>query len=433
MLEVFINALIATFANLVVWSKLLNKNIDFKNHRVYIGFFISIISLMCNFVMVGQLLKIICVLLIILITAKYTFNLSFKDAIILSIINELIYIVSEVFVIILVVLITNIDNSQQLVNSFFNTIYANILISFVVVMVVHVSIVKKIYSITLKLVKNEKVYIIVITSFLIIAIATILFNFIYYDNNLILLLIICLTLLLSFVYFIIKDINIENNYLNIYGKYNSSLEALKSYEDILDKYKVSNHENKNQLLTIRHMLGKEQKNDVSKYIDGLIKNEYQDNEELMMETTKIPAGGLRALIYSKLIYMKNNNIEYVLKIDRKIRGIQLIELNQDLVLDICKIFGVFLDNSIDEVKKMSNGSVSIELYLLDEKLNIAISNNFDGFIDLDKISEIKYTTKGKGHGYGLTLVKDIISKNNNLENIKKINDNVFTQILKITI
>ena len=31
------------------------------------------------------------------------------------------------------------------------------------------------------------------------------------------------------------------------------------YEDILDKYKVSNHENKNQLLTIRNMISDKNK------------------------------------------------------------------------------------------------------------------------------------------------------------------------------
>ena len=71
--------------------------------------------------------------------------------------------------------------------------------------------------------------------------------------------------------------------------------------------------------------------------------------------------------------------------------------------------------------------------MLDETLNISITNYFEGVIDLDKMDETRYTTKGEGHGYGLTLVKEIIGKNPRLQNVRKINDNVFTQILKITL
>ena len=45
---------------------------------------------------------------------------------------------------------------------------------------------------------------------------------------------------------------------------------------------------------------------------------------------------------------------------------------------------------------------------------------------------MKYTTKGDGHGYGLTLVNKILSEETGkLENEKSINRDTFTQTLKI--
>ena len=82
-------------------------------------------------------------------------------------------------------------------------------------------------------------------------------------------------LILIVVYILIKK---ENEYTKIYDKYNTTLNSLKEYEDILDKYKVSNHENKNQLLTIRNMVLEKDKK-IAKYIDELVKNKIKDDEK----------------------------------------------------------------------------------------------------------------------------------------------------------
>ena len=68
---------------------------------------------------------------------------------------------------------------------------------------------------------------------------------------------------------------------------------------------------------------------------------------------------------------------------------------------------------------------------MDNELCIDITNNFKGSLDLDKINNKKYTTKGDGHGYGLTLVKQLLEESNKLENEKSINRDNFTQTLKI--
>lgn len=212
--------------------------------------------------------------------------------------------------------------------------------------------------------------------------------------------------------------------------YNKLLKKLQEAEIIMDKYKISNHETKNQLLMIRNMLEKNSINDTKKYIDKIIENDYQDDEALLIESAKIPSGGIRSLIYSKLIHMKNNNIKFNLEIDYKLR---FIELKEELILDICKIIGVFLDNAIEEILRIKKGVIEIKLYLFEERLNILISNTFENTIDLEKISNNRYTTKIGYRGYGLFIVKEIVRKNQNLENIRVIENHTFIQILKVNL
>ena len=54
--------------------------------------------------------------------------------------------------------------------------------------------------------------------------------------------------------------------------------------------------------------------------------------------------------------------------------------------------------------------------------------------DIDTLCEAGipiYTTKGKGHGYGLPVVKDIISKNENLRIAREINGDYYISKLYI--
>ena len=126
-----------------------------------------------------------------------------------------------------------------------------------------------------------------------------------------------------------------------------------------------------------------------------------------------------------------NKISYNLDIDKRIKTIDLIELDTNTIIDICKIIGVFIDNSLDEVKKLKNKNIQISLYLENKRLCIKVSNNYKGKLELDKINNEGYTTKGKNRGYGLSLVEQIVNRNNFLEHKTEINNNSFIQIISI--
>ena len=236
-----------------------------------------------------------------------------------------------------------------------------------------------------------------------------------------------------FIGIVITSKKLENKYDKISSKYQTSISSLKEYEVMIDKFRVDTHENKNEFLTIRNMLkDKNNKEDVIKYIDKIVDNKIKDNDKIMKKTAKIPSGGLRATIYSKLCLMEKLKIKYTLNISREVRTTDLIDLDEDLVLKICKILGVFLDNAIEAVKGLKKKEIAIDMYNIDNELCIDITNNFEGNLDLDKINNMKYTTKGEGHGYGLTLVNKLLEEESDkLENEKSINRDTFTQTLKI--
>ena len=171
---------------------------------------------------------------------------------------------------------------------------------------------------------------------------------------------------------------------------------------------------------------------IKDYVKALLRNELKDDEKLMNEVIVIPPGGLRGLIYSKLLTIKSKNIKHNLYVSKNVKTVDLINiLDVSTIIDTCQIIGVYIDNAIDEASKTKDSFIKIDIYTEKKHLFISVSNSFISNIEIEKIDNIGYTTKGEGHGYGLSLTKSLIEKDLRLSNQKKINGNVFTQILKI--
>lgn len=149
----------------------------------------------------------------------------------------------------------------------------------------------------------------------------------------------------------------------------------------------------------------------------------------MQQSTIIPAGGLRGLIYSKMLLMNNKNIDFDLSIDKGMRTMELISLGEQTLLDICTIMGVFLDNAIEAVDGLEEKFIDLEMNVESKKLYISVTNNFEGAIDLDHISDKGFSSKGGSHGYGLSLVKELVDFNDLLQNKRTISHDEFTQTL----
>ena len=436
MLEIFsitniLGGLINSFAYIYIWTKLLGEKINFKGKRYYIVQVLFMFSLISNYLLIDQLARIIFVVIMMSVFCYMLYKRSIQDSIITAFLSQIIMMISEIIFVMFLTMILQ-KNPNEMVQSVAGGLLCNIGISLVSILISKLKFIHNTYLRLSKLFKSFNTKF----TFTILIIILISINFIfvaiYYKYNMIYVLI--TNALISIFYFFIcfKFFSAENKYNNITNKYNTTINSLKEYEDILDMYRVSNHENKNQLLTIRSMIINKDKN-IPAYIDKVIDNKIKDDERLMFDTSKIPAGGLRAVIYSKMLYMKENNIKFNLKVNRQVRTVELIELGDDLMLDVCKIVGVFLDNAIEAVASLKNKIVNIDLSTDDEFLNIEISNNFEGAIDIEELDTKGYTTKSSGHGYGLSLVKEIINKNNKLINERKINRDVFIQKLKIKV
>lgn len=94
--------------------------------------------------------------------------------------------------------------------------------------------------------------------------------------------------------------------------------------------------------------------------------------------------------------------------------IEISEYNQDNKLKLDKIDGNWI-------------------YILDIEVHAEFVNTFSGIIDLSRLNEIDYSTKGETHGVGLPLVNKITRQNKRFKCGPKIMNNFFIQHLIIKI
>lgn len=191
-------------------------------------------------------------------------------------------------------------------------------------------------------------------------------------------------------------------------KYDQMLEYVTTFEEWIDNENMNIHESKNQLATLRGMVLKNKK--AVNYIDNIIKERVNIDERINGELKRLPKGGLKGLIYYKLTIANNNDVKLFIDVSSDIESkFSLLTEEENKIL--CRLIGIFLDNAIEASMESEKRTVFCEIYLGDNNLVIAISNTFLKNVELSKMYENGYSTKGKNRGKGLYLATKVANKN----------------------
>ncbi|MGN0143641.1 MAG: sensor histidine kinase [Clostridium sp.] len=132
---------------------------------------------------------------------------------------------------------------------------------------------------------------------------------------------------------------------------------------------------------------------------------------------------LKALLADKIAIAYSEGININLEIPD---DINFININ---IIDLCRIIGIFMDNSIESSVSCDNKFIHFAAIKTDDNIIFNISNScLDSIPPVHKLYERNFSTKGKNRGLGLNNAKDIIT--NNYKNIllnTTIKNCIFTQ------
>lgn len=217
----------------------------------------------------------------------------------------------------------------------------------------------------------------------------------------------------------------ENNELK--ARYKASNDYAKTYERMATTKAKELHEHENQLVTMRGLADKKNQKLID-YIDKAIhKVAETEDQDYNHKLVNIPDGGLKGLIGYKIDTMLSEKMEVYVRVSDKLSEVSLWKNLENNLRDISMILGIYIDNAIEAARESKNKYIVIEVMYEEEEIVFEISNTYQE--EVEEVGREGYTTKGIGRGNGLTLVRDIIDKNDRVRDEREVVGSYYVQKL----
>lgn len=189
-----------------------------------------------------------------------------------------------------------------------------------------------------------------------------------------------------------------------HAQFNNYMQALEQVNRDMQKFR---HDYINILLTMRAYLDQGDLTNLNAYFNQtILKVEQQtiQKNRAFGQLEHLHKVELKGLLATKLLLADEMNIPIQVNIPSPIHTI-----NMDII-DLTRVIGILLDNAVEASTAITKPQVHIAFFKTDVSVTITIENKCDtATLQIDELFEENYSTKGKGHGLGLSTVKHILS------------------------
>ena len=425
-IDIFLGITILILGEIYFSKKVLERKNILNKKTIIIIILTAIISTI-SFFNTNGILKTIISIIIRTIMLKEIYNISLSKSLFLTLICTIIMLIPDI---IQLIVITNFISmsKEYFYGTYSNCIIANLIVCIGIITITNITkkYIKKLLEYEIEM--NYKISILSILTLLsVIVVFFKSFSEIKFNDSFIVGLII-IGIFISVLINLMKQM-VENS--KITAEYDRLLDFMKTYEEEIEEQRTLRHETKNQLLTIKAKIcDKEEEDKVIKYIDSILNEKIEVKQEKYAKFQYLPANGIKALFYFKTQEAESKNIDVSINIGKTVENSLLYKLSTEDFKQLGRILGVYLDNAIEASESSKYRIMGLEVYLIDNKVKVIISNSYDKQ-EIENISENGLSNKGKNRGHGLLLVKSIINSNNIFKQETEITEKLYVQKLEI--
>lgn len=199
-------------------------------------------------------------------------------------------------------------------------------------------------------------------------------------------------------------------------------------EDLYDDIRSYKHDINNILLALKYHVDEEN-------MAGIRDVFYRDIEgiqgfdikvyKLLAQLQNLQIDVLKGLILSKYQKAVNQGVEMEIGILTPIKPVTINDV------DLCRVVGIYLDNSIEAAVESDDKIVMLFIDKVDERYMLKISNSYNKDLVPILSGKKNQSTKGVGRGMGLYSASRIIKRTSQLKNETKIEGQYYSQVLYI--
>lgn len=370
-----------------------------------------------------NIIYIISNYLAIILFLKINFNESMTKTLTCTAITILIQMLADFISSLFFLYVANLDTLRSV---WYLRIISNFVIAFISIGLISIPPITKKCKYFIEKIKDCRISIIMAFLILLVAIILITYN-LSKDSKLDISYFANIFIILYLILFCYIFINENNQYNKLNDEYDNLFKYIQVFEDWIEKEQLNRHEYKNQLSSIR-CVTKEKK--VKDKIDSILLDNINITNDTVNQLKPIPNGGLKGLLYYKISVAESKKIHIELDISMK-KSDLIQKMSASKMKTLCRLIGIYLDNAIESAIETRKKILSIEIYDIDDDINIVITNTFNNKNDISRRNEKGYTTKGAGHGKGLYFAKKLLNKNQWLKEAQSVMDNYYIQRLII--
>ena len=150
----------------------------------------------------------------------------------------------------------------------------------------------------------------------------------------------------------------------------------------------------------------------------------RSDDYTFFELNNVKDTALRSVMIQTIFKAREHEIEILFEVKDEI---ERLPMN---LLDLVRVASVLLNNAVEGAAESTSKSINISLVNLENEIIFVIQNSRQSrHMNIEEIYEMGFSTKGKKRGLGLSNVKEIISKYEDIILETDITSNSFTQVL----
>lgn len=363
----------------------------------------------------------------------YFYKCSFINSLLKSTIWLIFLSLASSFIGILFIYIFSVNVEQITSEAFYCSAYNSTLVVFILFSTLLLKPLKYNIFLLSKLIikKNNHFFIILFLIFMAISIAfnsflTMQFvdNRLYFSMNIILM-IVYLLIVITYIYTNRMWESKSEELERIEDDYNNLKLYTEIMENLMDELRLFRHDHNNLLYTLSGYAKDGDYNGLNNLLDSQINSISTKHTSQIQSLSKIKDAGLKGLLTTKISKMLDSKLNVdVFILDN------IDYLNTD-IMNFCRIVGILLDNALEAAVKSDQKKIEISLMIQNKNFNILIANSFNGKIDIDRLSEKGYSSKGENRGLGLYSAKLLLSEMPELNLSTIVDQNLFMQDLTL--